>query len=190
MSFNVLFVPEDSIHNGYILRPLIERMLARCGKPDANVVPPKGPRPQGYEHAKALVRTRYLDLYRHMDLLLFLPDSDGRGLSRDAELRTLEEEAHRQGIRLLCCAAKEEVEAWLLAGHRERLEGMRWQEIRADPSVKENVFTPFLKKYGDPKAPGKGRERLMLETLRGYDALLQLCPELADLERRIREILA
>lgn len=186
MSFDVLIVPEDFTYNGYILEPLVRKMLARCGRPNANVAPPKGPWPKGYEHAKTLLRARYFDLYRHMDLLLFLPDADGK--DRHVELQALEEEASREGVRLLCCAAKEEVEVWLLAGHQTRLE-QRWLDIRSDASVKENVFQRFLADHGNPKAPGGGRSRLMAETLKGYDALLKLCPELAELERRIRQIL-
>ncbi len=162
-------------------------MLMACGKANARVIVLPEPSPKGYEHAKALLRNQLFDSYRHMNLLLFLPDADGK--DRSAEFSGLESEARRQGVRLLCCAAKEEVEVWLLAGHRESLEGRRWREVRDDPSVKENVFFPFLRRHGDPKAPGEGRERLMAETLKGYDALLRLCPELADLERRIREVL-
>ncbi len=190
MSFDVLIVPEDVTYNGFILGPLVKRMLAECGRPNANVSPPKGPQPKGYAHAKALLRNRYFDLYRHMDLLLFLPDADGKGESRNDELRALEREAAQQGVRLLCCAAKEEVEVWLLAGHHDRLPSRPWREIRSDTSVKENIFQPFLAAHGNPKAPGGGRDVLMGQTLNGYGALLQFCPELADLERRIREILS
>jgi hypothetical protein len=189
LSFDVLIVPEDLTYNGLIHSPLVKRMMAECGRPKANVIPPKGPQPKGYEHAKTLLRTRYFDLFRHMDLLLFLPDADGKGESRNDELRALEREAAQQGVRLLCCAAKEEVEVWLLAGHRKRLE-QSWKEIRSDVSVKERIFEPFLTAHGNPKAPGRGREELMGQTLNGYGALLQLCPELADLERRIRGILS
>ncbi len=89
------------------------------------------------------------------------------------------------------CAAllSEEVEVWLMAGHRHLL-GRPWQEIRGDASIKETMFERFLAVHGNLRALGDGRESLMLETLRSYDALLQLCPELEDLERRIREILA
>lgn len=71
-----------------------------------------------------------------------LPDADGKADSRKAELRALEDDANRQGARLLCCAAEQESEVWLLAGHRQHLKQMRqsWREIRADSSVKENVF--------------------------------------------------
>lgn len=186
MSFDVLVVPEDPANNGYILKPLVSRMLSECGKPNAVVTVLSNPRAQGYEHAKRLLQTRIFEAYRHMNLLLFLPDADGR--DRRDEFGSLEGEAARRGVRLLCCAAVQEVEAWLLAGHRNRL-GQDWREVRDDVSVKENVFQPFLTKHGNLKAAGGGRDVLMRETLSGYGSLLQLCPELEDLERRIREIL-
>lgn len=186
MSFDVLVVPEDPINNGYILGPLVQRILASCGKPNAYVKVLDNPRTEGYEHAKELLRTRLFERYRHMNLLLFLPDADGK--DRTAEFLALELEAEGRGVRLLCCAAVQEAEAWLLAGHKDRL-GKPWREIREDRSVKENVFERFLAEYGDPGATGDGRESLMKETLSRYGALLKLCPELAELERRIREIL-
>jgi hypothetical protein len=187
LSFKVLVVPEDPTNNGYILKPLVSKILSRCGKPNARIDVLDDPRVSGYEHAKTLLRTQLLEDYGFMDLILFLPDADGK--DRAAEFRSLEEEAGRQGVRLLCCAAKQEVEVWLLAGYRDRLD-VRWQELRLDRSVKENVFQPFLRAHGNPKAPGGGRDVLMTQTLNGYGALLQLCPELAELERRVREILA
>ncbi len=185
MSFRVLVVPEDHTNNGYILKPLVKKILSRCGKPNALVDVLDDPRVEGYEHAKTLLRTQLLEDYQFMDLMLFLPDADGK--DRSAEFRSLEEEADRQGVRLLCCAAEQEVEVWLLAGFRDRLD-VRWQEVRRDTSIKENVFEPFLKEHGNSKAPGGGRDVLMGQTLNGYGALLQRCPELAELERRIREI--
>lgn len=185
LSFKVLVVPEDSTNNGYILKPLIEKMLAKCGKPAAEIKVLDDPHVNGYEHAKNVLRTEVFEKFRFMNLLMFLPDADGK--DRTQELRALEEEASRQRARLLCCAARQEVEAWLLAGHRSRLD-CSWQQIREDTSVKENVFAPFLATYGNPNAPGEGREILMAETLRKYKTLLQLCPELAELERRIRGV--
>lgn len=186
LSFDVLVIPEDPENNGYILRPLVSRILAECGKTNAKVTVLTNPRTKGYEHAKALLRNQLFERYRHKNLLLFLPDADGK--DRTAEFRVLEDEANRQGVRLLCCAAQQEIEVWPLAGYRDQL-GLRWQEIRSDTSVKENVFHPFLAAHGNPKARGGGRDILMSQALSGYGALLKLCPELADLERRIREIL-
>jgi len=186
LSFNVLVVPEDPANNGYILKPLVSRILAECGKANAKVTVLTNPRAKGYEHAKALLRSQLFERYRHMNLLLFLPDADGK--DRSAELRSLEEEAGRQGVTLLCCAAQQEVEVWPLAGYRDRLE-QRWQDVRREVSVKERIFEPFLAIHGNPKAPGGGRDVLMGQTLNGYGALLQLCPELAELERRVRQVL-
>ena len=183
MSFNALVVPEDPANNGYILKPLIVRLLEACGKPNARVDVLANPRTQGYEHAKALLRGALFERYRHKDLILFLVDADGK--DRSGEFEALEKEAADQGARLVCCAAKQEVEVWLLAGHREKL-GAGWQEIRAEVSVKERFFAPFLRENGNQKAAGGGREELMKETLGNYGALLRLCPELAELERRIR----
>ena len=81
-------------------------------------------------------------------------------------------------------------EAWVLAGHVEQT-GRTWQEIRADVSVKENVFEPFLARRENLR--GRvfgGRDVLMKETLGNYDGLLQHCPELLDLQRRVCEAVA
>jgi hypothetical protein len=110
-------------------------------------------------------------------------DADGK--DRRGEFEALEREAADQGVRLVCCAAQQEVEVWLLAGHRGKL-GAGWHEIRAEVSVKERFFEPFLRENGNQKAAGGGREELMKKTLGNYTALLQLCPELAVLEQRIR----
>ena len=37
MSFRVLVIPEDPTLNGYILKPLAERLLEDAGKPNAKV---------------------------------------------------------------------------------------------------------------------------------------------------------
>jgi hypothetical protein len=183
LSFNALVVPEDPANNGYILKPLIVSLLKACGKPNAKVDVLANPRAQGYEHAKALLRGALLERYRHKDLILFLVDADGK--DRRGEFEALEKEAAGRGVRLLCCAAQQEVEIWLLAGHRDKL-GARWQEVRAEVSVKERFFAPFLREYGNPRAAGGGREELMEWTLGSCEALLQLCPELAELAERIR----
>lgn len=57
--------------------------------------------------------------------------------------------------------------------------------MRADTSVKENVFTPFLSKHGDGRRYGGGRDLLMKQALAHYDRILQLCPELGELQARI-----
>jgi len=176
LSCRVLIIPEDPTFNGYILTPLISRMLRECGKGNAKVEVLTNPKVSGFEHACSRL-PEVVEAYRHFDLLLFLPDADGK--DRTQLFRQLE---MQHG--LICCAAIEEVEAWLLAGHVDKL-ARPWLAVRADASVKENVFVPFLSEYGDSQAPGRGRERLMRETLANYRGLLDRCPELAELQRRI-----
>ena len=185
MSFRVLIIPEDPVNNGYVLRPLISAMLETCGKPHARVTVLERPRARGYSHVKQIL-DEILEAYAHYDLLLFLPDADGN--DRSAEFHELERKAAQKGVRLLCCAARQEVEVWLLAGHTGKL-GCRWQEVVSDNSVKENVFEPFLARHGDPRRAGGGRDTLMNETLRSFDGLLQRCPELGELRERIRSAL-
>jgi len=186
MSFKVLIIPEDPTNNGYILKPLIKKMMKECGKPNAQVDVLSNPRLQGYNHAKTLMSETIFERYAHIYLLLFIPDADGKNRSR--EFGILEKEAIEKGAKLLCCAACQEVEAWLLAGHLDKL-GKPWSEIRAAPSVKEKFFADFLSRNGNPKAAGGGREGLMLETLKNYRGLLDRSPELKDLQTRIQNLL-
>ncbi len=185
MSFKVLVIPEDPIHNGAILKPLALRMLEACGRLQARVTVLENPRAKGFEHAKSILRDDVFDRYAHFNLMLFLPDADGR--DRSGIFADLERHARAKSVNLLCCAAQQEVEVWLLAGHADKLD-RAWTEVRTDVSVKENVFEPFLRTYGDPRRAGGGRDLLMQETLKNYDGLLQRCPELRELQNRIREM--
>jgi hypothetical protein len=184
VSFRVLVIPEDPTYNGYILKPIVERMLAELSKPRADVTVLTNPKLNGYPHAVSAIRSDLVERYKHFDLWLFLPDGDRAG-----DLQPLEAELASQGIHLLCCAAKPEVEAWLLAGHRDKL-SISWSEVREHQRLKEDVFEPFLAEFGDNQSPGGGRERLTRETLENYRGLLKVCPELANLETRLRTFLA
>ncbi|MBL8178883.1 MAG: hypothetical protein JNK48_29690 [Bryobacterales bacterium] len=86
-------------------------------------------------------------------------------------------------------SAVQEVEAWLLAGHTGKLR-QPWSDIRANTSVKEEVFQPFLLEHGNPKRPSGGRDILMKEALRQYDGILARCPELLQLQREMCAILS
>jgi hypothetical protein len=185
VSYSVLVVPEDPTHNGDILEPLIVRMLAQCGKPNARVLVLTNPKVQGYEHARQKL-PEILERYRHFDLILFLVDADGK--DKAAVFEALESKAASNGLPLFCAAAEQEVEVWLLAGHAEKLE-IPWGEVRRDISVKENVFEPFLSKYGDRRRYGGGRDLLMREAVEKYDQILQRCPELQRLQGRITQLL-
>jgi hypothetical protein len=181
LSCNVLIIPEDPTHNGAILSPLVSRILEECGKTNAKVKMLLDPKVHGFEHACGSM-PQIVRRYRRFDLLLFLVDADGK--DRSGRFEHLESEAAAQGVKLICCAAKEEVEAWLLAGHVAKL-NVSWPKVRDDVSVKENVFAPFLRRYRGPRRAGGGRTSLMKETLTNYQGLLKRCPELADLRDRI-----
>ena len=185
MSFTVLVVPEDHTLDQYILLPLVRKLMAACGRPRATVNVLRKQRVQGYSDAKKVLVEYVLPTHKYYNLLLFMPDADGR--DRADEFRHLESEAALRNVRLLCCAAVEEVEAWLLAGHLGKLNNP-WSVIRADTSVKENHFFRFLQSHGDVRAVDGGRKRLMEETLLNYSGLLDRCPELKELESRLAAI--
>lgn len=186
MSYSVLIVGEDPTNNGYILEPVVQRVLSECGRARAKVEVLRNPRTEGYEHAKKLLVEEVFDRYRHKDLILFIPDADCR--NREDEFRALEKEAEARDVLLICCAAVQELEVWLMAGHANQLDET-WAEVRADCSVKENVFEPFLKAHGNPKRPGAGRDLLTKSTVANYDALVGRCPEIATLQARIAQAL-
>jgi hypothetical protein len=184
LSYNVLVIAEDNSKDQHILRPLVSRLLRECGKPNAKVNLWANLAARGFEGVRDKLPEIIGD-FPQIRLFLFLPDRDGKPQSR-ADLFTRLESEH--GHKLICCAAVEEVEAWLLAGHIDKL-GQPWPTVRADVSVKENIFAPFLREFGD-RSPGEGRERLMQQTLTNLRGLLERCPELADLQKRICEALA
>jgi len=184
VSFRVLVIPEDASQNGYILRPLAERMLAQCGKPNAEVRLLPNAKQAGYEAAKRRIRSHLWERAPGFDLWLFLPDSDLQ--DRSVEVAALEAEMAKHRVTLLCCAAVPEVEAWMLAGHVRSL-SLKWAQVRNHPRLKEEVAQPFLDQQ-DLLAPGQGREVLMRQTLRSYRSLLARCPELQELEKRIKAL--
>ena len=51
MSVRVLVIPEDPFNNGYILKPLVDAVLADVGKPLAETQILINPRLRGYDHA-------------------------------------------------------------------------------------------------------------------------------------------
>jgi hypothetical protein len=149
MSLRVKVIPEDPTHNGWILGPLVRRILSACGKPNAQVEVLRDPPVGGITDATdkiPIILRRFAPTH---DLFLFLPDADGRDLR--GKFQNLETEAGNAGISLICCAAEQEVEIWLLAGHRAKLKA-RWSELRRDASIKETVFPALPEAVRPPRA--------------------------------------
>ena len=150
--------------------------MSELSKPQTKVFVPSNPKIGGYDQAVKAIHGELVDRYGFWDLWLFMPDAD-----RATGLDELEDEMLAKSVSLFACPANPEVEAWLLAGHRDRLD-IPWQQIRLHQRLKEDVFEPFLTQYGNSFAAGEGRESLMRETLRNYRGLLEVCPELKTLE--------
>jgi len=187
VSLRVLLVQENTTYNGYIIRPVLETVFARCGRPNFRISPLPGRPPEGYEDAKQALRRSFASKNVMAALWLFVCDSDTQ--DKSAELAALEKEAQSGGVALICCAAEPEVEAWLVAGHLDKLEGKAWSELRRHVSFKEEIFEPFLKAHGNSMMRGGGRSDLMKTALQNYSGLCQRCPEIKRLEERISEFL-
>ena len=181
MSFNVLVIPEDPVHNGYILKPLAEAIMEDAGRPAAKVEVLDKPRPRGYDHAVQVIRHELPGRYRFKDLWLFFPDADKA--TGDA-MRALEKHVTEQEITLLCCAAQPEVEIYACAAFRSDIPGS-WEEARNHPRMKEEIFAPLFDRHGDPGRPGEGRDLMIDRSLNNLPLLFQLCPELQTLRDRI-----
>lgn len=155
MSCKVLVVPEDPTYNGYLLQPLVRRVLREAGRPNAQIQILRDPKTGSFEQAYQLLASGNLrPRYGHFDLWLFLPDGD-----KAKDLKRLEEVATGQKAKLLATYLTPEVEITIIAGHA-KADTTGWKEKRAHPQFKEHVFAPFLAEHGNPRAPGQGREKL------------------------------
>jgi hypothetical protein len=139
LSCRVLIILEDPTNDQHILRPLVARLLKECGKPNAKW--------SSYKPAVSRIRGRLPKLareirkaFRDSICLYSSPTPTAKTCPKVLSLNL----KHEPGPKLLCCAAVEEVEAWLLAGHINKLD-RSWAAVRADTSVKENVFAPSLR---------------------------------------------
>lgn len=185
MSFKVLVIPEDPTHNGYILKPLVQAIVADAGRPRAQVTVLTNPRLEGYDHALRAVKNELADRYGHWDLWLFMPDADR---ASPAAMLALEAELAGRNVRLLCCPAEPEAEIYASVAYRTTL-GVDWAAARQHRRFKEALFDPLLSQYGDTRRAGGGRDRMVAESLKNYALLLQLCPELRTLRNRIAALL-
>lgn len=185
MSVRVLVIPEDPTHNGYILKPLVEMVLADVGKPTAKVTLLTNPRLRGYDQAMDAIRNELASKYGFFDLWLFFPDADR---ATAASMRALEGDLARAGVSLLCCSAIPEVEIFACVAYRDTV-GLRWSDVRAHARMKEEVFRPLLDRHGDPRRPGGGRREMTTRSIANRNLFFALCPEVAELRDRIAAIL-
>lgn len=193
MSFKVLIIPENFSKDQYVLQPILERLLAECGKPRAKVLVCRDPFLSGITQAlNRDLLAEIIERYAYKtDLFLLCVDRDGLP-HRRAELDAAETWAAEQGRlnpakRFLAVEAWQELEVWVLAGH-DLPTDWAWADVRAEPNPKERYFTPLAEARGVSEQPGEGRRQLAVAAAARYDRLRQLCPEdLGVLETRIRE---
>jgi len=181
MSCNVLVIPEDPIHNGYILRPLLQAIFALAGKPRAKIKVLENPRFTGYDTAIRSIRLELWKRYSFVDYWVFLPDADRASA---AAMQALERDLEQLNVNLFCCPAQPEVEIYACVPYRAEM-GIPWDQARSHPSFKEDIFEPLLARHGDPDRAGKGRDLMIQEALANTELLLRLCPELRTLHDRI-----
>ncbi len=194
MSLNVLVIPEDFRKDQYVLKPMIEKMIAALGR-RARVQVCRDPLLGGVDEALKWERLEAIvDRYRGMtQLFLLIVDRDGR-VGRADQLQRIEGLAAdflgQQPVVFLAENAWQEIEVWVLAGMKDLPKGWSWAAIRADLDPKERYFTPYAASRGLAQAPYEGRDVLSREAASNYARVRKLCPDdVGRLEDRLRTAL-
>ena len=175
---------EDHTHDQYIGRPILQRLVSEVGRPHAQVHVVTQPRLRGFSTVRAelcWILRRYGPI---ADAIVVIVDRDCT-VSREEQLGAAALECEAYGTKAVFVCAVEELEVWALWGSRSRI-GCQWSEVRSYPHPKERFFEPLLLEV-DGKQPGGGRSELVERSLAGgWRSLIGGCPELGELEARIR----
>lgn len=186
---NVLIIPEDFRKDQYILRPLIQRMMAEVGKPNANVRVCFDPLLGGIGEATKWERVaEVLHRYRGMvQLFLLIVDRDGVA-SRRQTLDALEQRATTELGNTAAFFAEnawQEIEVWALAG-TDLPKAWQWRDVRNEVNAKEAYFEPIAKQLNIYDEPGGGRTTLGRAAAKNYSRVRSRCKEDVEaLERRL-----
>jgi len=186
---NVLIIPEDFRKDQYVLKPIIQRMLAEIGKPQAKVQVCLDPVLGGVHEALKWDRIReIIEMYRGMvQLFLLIVDRDGVAGRRES-LNSIEAKVRgvlRDASCLLAENAWQEIEVWALAG-QPLPKDWSWKAIRKEANPKEVYFAPFVAQRGLANEPGQGRATLGREAAANYRRVRSRCVEdVKSLEDRI-----
>ena len=173
---NVLIIPEDFRKDQFILKPLFSGLFRAIGKPRAHIEICKKPLLGGI--GEAMKSERIAEVVSHYDgmtdIFILCVDRDG-DTNRRRRLDRLEKE-FGTGRTFLAENAWEELETWLLAGV-DLPEDWRWQDVRAEVSVKEKYFYPLTERRGVVSTPDEGRKVLSEEAARNIPVIRQKCRE-------------
>jgi hypothetical protein len=187
---NVLIIPEDFRKDQYVLKPIIQRMFAEAGKPNANIRVCLDPLMGGISEAMKWERiAEVLDRYRMVQIFLLIVDRDGEQGRRQA-LKALEDKANQKleaGRVFVAENAWQEIEVWALAGQEQLPAGWKWSAIRREVHPKEVYFEPLARQRGLLKEPGEGRTTLGREAAHNYPRVRSRCREdIENLEIRLK----
>ena len=97
---------------------------------------------------------------------------------------------HNQKLKIFLAEnAYQEIEVWVLAGFKEFLDSkdFAWQEIIDERDPKDKYFIPFSKEKEYFDYPNDGRQELAKEAARNYHRICKMCPEVARLEKKIKD---
>jgi hypothetical protein len=184
----VLIIPEDPTHDQYVLKPVVAAIFKDLGRV-ARVDVLQNPRLQSVTQAldpKTLAGIIASNPQR--DLFLLLLDRDCEEF-RIEKIKAREQEALSMNRLLIGSLALEEVEMWALAVYEGPLPDS-WQEMRRECHPKEAFFEPLVAELELHNTVGRGRKRLMSAfTAKEHARLLKLCPEVAELQERIKLLL-
>lgn len=190
MSYRVALICEDHTLDQYILRPVAEALLREIGKPRAIVRPVTDPRLKGLGDLRKELPNLIKRYGPISDLVIVAIDADcedgqeGR-VSRAASFASLLQHAENAVL----VVAIQELEVWAMWGARGRLD-VPWSTVRAECHPKEVYFERLLTN-ADARQPGRGRTRLIAESLAsGWASLATGCPELAELAMQVRAALS
>lgn len=189
---NVLIIPEDFRYDQFVLKPIVTAMLKALGRPNTIIEVCQNPPLRGISTAlKWSSQLAIINQYKYkVDLFLLCVDKDN-DREREKKLRNLEKLANAELARsakkrlFLATQAEQEVEVWILAGHKLPKDWV-WQDIRDERDSKERYFEPFAQQRGFKTNFDEARQVLANEAVSNYDRIKRRCPEVADLESRIR----
>lgn len=171
----VMLIPEDFRNDGFILKPLFDRLFATFGKANAKVIVCYAPRLQGVSEALKEDRLReIIERYPMIDIFVLCVDRDGITTRQDQLSRL--EATFGTARTFLAVNAWEELETWVLAGV-DLPKDWVWADIRREISVKEQYFEPLARQMKVSDGPGGGRKMLADQAARRLTTIQQKCPE-------------
>ena len=192
---NVIVIPEDCSDMD-MLKPIVSAMIKNLGSPRAKIQVYKPSVFKGISQVLQLKNiNKIIDRYEtEADLILLCVDRDGDPHTQ-AKLANLEEKVnkklgHNQKLKIFLAEnAYQEIEVWVLAGFKEFLDSkdFAWQEIIDERDPKDKYFIPFSKEKEYFDYPNDGRQELAKEAARNYHRICKMCPEVARLEKKIKD---